>query len=168
MSGRASPAGNPGPRPRPLPGPVGVNHGLQLTVFTLLFGVAIPFMALQELITQGWESRMVLIGAALLAGPPAWIFLLEARFRLTVTPHGLEARSVIGERRVLPWKSIRRVEFGAITRTLILHAGEGEGQVTLRVSLLRRGIESLGHAIPQYLADEVYAEAWSEMFGGRR
>ncbi|TVP57331.1 MAG: PH domain-containing protein [Gemmatimonadales bacterium] len=158
----------PGPPAQPLAAPTGVNHGLQVTVFTLLFGVAIPLMALHEMVTQGWESRLVLIGAALLAGPPAWIFLLESRFRITVSGRGVEARSLVGERRFLPWKAIRRVEFGAITRTLILYTGEGDSGVTLRVSLLRRGVESLGRAIPHYLADDVYAEAWNEMFAPPR
>ncbi len=161
-------ARRPGPPPQPVAAPIGVNHGLQVTVFTLLFGVAIPLMALQEVVTQGWESRLVLIGAALLAGPPAWIFLLESRFRITVSGRGIEARSLVGERRFLPWTAIRRVEFGGITRTLILHAGDGDAPVTLRVSLLRRGVESLGRAIPHYLAEEVYAEAWREMFAPRR
>jgi hypothetical protein len=153
------------PEPRPLSEPRKVNHGLQVTVFALLFGVAIPLMAIQELLTQGWESQLVIVGAAVLAGPPAWLVVLEWRFRVVVGPGGIDARSVIGERRVLPWKSIRRVEFGPITRTLVFEAGDEANRVVLRVSLLRRGIEALGHAIPHYLPEETYRDAWDQMFG---
>lgn len=155
----------PGPDPRRLPERVAVNHGLQVTVFILLFGVAIPAIALQEIVTTGWESRLVLIVVAMVVGPPAWVFLAEARFRLSVGPEGLEARSLFGERRDLPWSAIHRVEFGSITRTLIFHARIDGEPVLLRVSLMRRRIDALGRAIPAYLPEEAYREAWEEMFG---
>lgn len=157
-----------GPEPRPLSGPVRVNHGLQLTVFALLFGVAIPLMAIQELIVAGADARVALVVAAALAGPPGWFFLAEARFRVVVSPRGIEARSVFGERRTLPWGSIHQVEFGPISRSLVLVGRDGDRSVRLRVSLLRRGVEPLGRAIPHYLPASAWSEAWEAMFGARR
>lgn len=157
-----------GPEPRALGEPVAVNHGLQLTIFALLFGIAIPLMAIQELIVAGADARLALVGAALLAGPPGWFALAEARFRIVVSPRGLEARSVFGERRSLPWGSIHEVRFGPISRSLVFVGRDGDRSVHLRVSLLRREVEPLGRAVPHYLPVSVWSEAWEAMFGARR
>ncbi len=157
-----------GPRPSPLDGVHKVNHGLQVTVFTLLFGVAIPIMALQEVLTQGWQSQLLIVLAGVVAGPPAWFVMREARFLVIVGPGGIEARSIIGERRRLPWDSIHSVEYASFSKSLVFRAGEGGEEVVLRVSLLRKGIEALGRAIPHYLPRPVWDGAWKEMFGTGR
>lgn len=126
--------------------PSDLNHRFQTWGFIFLFGFMLPAMAIHGLFFDEARGGGLLAVLALMGAPLAWWLFREARFRIRVTPRGLEIRPFWGEVQEVPWAGVAGVRYRPRTRVLVLDlldpAGRG-GPAHLHVSLLRENLEAL-------------------------
>lgn len=143
-----------------------VSHRFQTWGFIFLFGLMIPTLAAQSVLSPDRDGQLLGL-VAIVTAPLAWWLLAEARFRIVVSDRGISARSFRAPRIEIAWDEVSAVRYSPRSRVLEVRGG-AEGEASIRISLLRENVEVAARLLARHVPPAAFDEAARTLFRGPR